>query len=58
MILEYESPQAARRPVKNITLARASPLAGRLGWDTYVQSRPQQADRCDVRYDVEAAVAA
>ncbi len=35
-----------------------SPLAGRLGWDTYVQSRPQPHDRCDVRYDIHGAMAA
>ncbi len=29
-----------------------SPLAGRLGWDTYIQSRPQNVDRCDVSYDI------
>ncbi|MEO8154047.1 MAG: type VI secretion system baseplate subunit TssG [Rhizobacter sp.] len=35
-----------------------SPFAGRLGWDTYVQTRPQHTDRCDVRYDIHAAAAA
>jgi type VI secretion system protein ImpH len=34
-----------------------SPLAGRLGWDTYLQTRTHNIDRCDVRYDVHAAVA-
>lgn len=34
-----------------------SPLAGRLGWDTYVQTRAPQADRRDVRYDIHAAAA-
>lgn len=35
-----------------------SPLAGRLGWDTYLQTHSHDIDRCDVRYDVQAAVAA
>ncbi len=35
-----------------------SPLAGRLGWDTYLQTRPEQADRCDVRYDIHGAIPA
>lgn len=34
-----------------------SPLVGRLGWDTYVQTRPTEHDRCDVRYDIHAATA-
>jgi len=29
-----------------------SPLMGRLGWDTYLQTRTHAADRCDVRYDI------
>lgn len=29
-----------------------SPLAGRLGWDTFMLTEPAQADRCDVRYDI------
>lgn len=37
--------------------SRRSPLAGRLGWDTYVQTRPPEADRRDVRYDIHAAAA-
>jgi type VI secretion system protein ImpH len=31
-------------------------LAGRLGWDTYLQTRPSPVDRRDVRYDIQAAV--
>jgi type VI secretion system protein ImpH len=34
-----------------------SPLAGRLGWDTYLQSQPAANDRCDVRYDIHGAAA-
>lgn len=34
-----------------------SPLAGRLGWDTYLQTRPSPVDRSDVRYDIHAAAA-
>jgi len=37
--------------------SKRSPFAGRLGWDTYVQTRAQHADRCDVRYDIHAATA-
>lgn len=33
------------------------PLAGRLGWDTYLQTRPSPVDRSDVRYDIHAAAA-
>ena len=58
--LEYEINLALRADaVESSALDSArSPFAGRLGWDTYVQTRPQQADRCDVRYDVHAATAA
>ncbi|MBX3618834.1 MAG: type VI secretion system baseplate subunit TssG [Rhizobacter sp.] len=35
--------------------SQRSPDLGRLGWDTYMQTRPQTLDRCDVRYDVHAA---
>jgi type VI secretion system protein ImpH len=35
-----------------------SPLAGRLGWDTYAQTRAPAEDRCDVRYDIDGAGAA
>lgn len=35
-----------------------SPLAGRLGWDTYVQTREAVNDRCDVRYDIDGGMAA
>jgi type VI secretion system protein ImpH len=37
--------------------ARA-PRVGRLGWDTYLQTRPQRSDRCDVRYDIHGAMPA
>lgn len=33
-----------------------SPTIGRLGWDTYLLTRPNDRDRCDVRYDVQCAV--
>jgi type VI secretion system protein ImpH len=38
--------------------SRRSPLSGRLGWDTYMQTRPSTEDRCDVRYDVHAMATA
>ncbi len=58
--LEYEINLSLRADaVKNSALdSNRSPLAGRLGWDTYVQTRPAENDRCDVRYDVHAAMAA
>jgi type VI secretion system protein ImpH len=58
--LEYEVNLRLRADaVKSSVLDSArSPLAGRLGWDTYVQTRPAQTDRCDVRYDIHAAMAA
>lgn len=33
-------------------------LAGCLGWNTYLQTLPSVADRCDVVYDIELAMAA
>ncbi len=31
------------------------PTLGRLGWDTFLQTRPANDDRADVRYDIHAA---
>lgn len=58
--LEYEINLTLRADaVASSSLAsNRSPSAGRLGWDTYVQTRPTQNDRCDVRYDIHAATAA
>lgn len=58
--LEYEINLALRADaVESSSLdSKRSPFAGRLGWDTYVQTKPQHADRCDVRYDIHAATAA
>ena len=58
--LEYEINLTLRADaVASSSLAsNRSPLAGRLGWDTYVQTRPTPHDRCDVRYDIHAATAA
>ena len=57
--LEYEINLSLNADaVKSSALdSNRSPFAGRLGWDTYVQTKPQQADRCDVRYDIHAAPA-
>ena len=57
--LEYEINLTLRADaVQSSALDSArSPLAGRLGWDTYMQTRPSPTDRCDVRYDVHAATA-
>lgn len=35
--------------------SRRSPQLGRLGWDTFMLSRPAASDRSDVRYDIQAA---
>ncbi|MES2887642.1 MAG: type VI secretion system baseplate subunit TssG [Pseudomonadota bacterium] len=32
-----------------------SPTMGRLGWDTYLLTGPNDQDRCDVRYDIQSA---
>lgn len=52
--LEYEVNLVLRADaVHGSTLGSGrSPLAGRLGWDTYLQTRPAEADRRDVRYDI------
>ncbi len=40
--------------VEGISLGSTrSSFAGRLGWDTYLQTRPHPQDRCDVHYDVQ-----
>lgn len=57
--LEYEINIVLRADaVQSGTLGSdRSPLAGRLGWDTYLQTRPSTVDRADVRYDIHAAAA-
>lgn len=52
--LEYEIKLVLRADaVKGSVLASSrSPLAGRLGWDTYVQTGTQSVDRSDVCYDI------
>ena len=32
-----------------------APTEARLGWDTFLQTRPANEDRADVRYDIHAA---
>jgi type VI secretion system protein ImpH len=34
---------------------RRAPTEARLGWDTFLQTRPANEDRADVRYDIHAA---
>lgn len=42
--------------IEGSSLASDRPqTAGRLGWDTYLQTRPSAVDRCDVSYDIQAA---
>jgi type VI secretion system protein ImpH len=55
--LEYEINLVLRaEAVQSSALdSKRAPFAGRLGWDTYVQTLPQQQDRTDVRYDIHAA---
>ncbi len=58
--LEYEINLTLRADAvsSSALTSNRSPLAGRLGWDTYMQTRPAENDRCDVRYDIHAATAA
>ncbi|RZI81429.1 MAG: type VI secretion system baseplate subunit TssG [Rubrivivax sp.] len=35
--------------------SRRAPTEARLGWDTFLQTRPAQADRADVCYDIQVA---
>lgn len=55
--LEYEINLVLKaEAVHSSSLGSGRPaLAGRLGWDTYLQTRPAGRDRCDVRYDIQAA---
>ena len=55
--LEYEINVCLRREeVRGVTLASSRPPGvGRLGWDTFLQTRPASHDRADVRYDIHAA---
>ena len=55
--LEYEINLVLKaEAVQSGSLASSRPvLAGRLGWDTYLQTQPANRDRCDVRYDIQAA---
>lgn len=57
--LEYEVNLTLRADaMQNSVLdSRRSSHMGRLGWDTYVQSRRAERDRVDVRYDALAAAA-
>lgn len=57
--LEYEvNLRLKADAVQGATLdSRRSSLAGRLGWDLYMQTRPAKADRCDVRYDLQPVAA-
>lgn len=55
--LEFEVRLRLRQPdVKPVCLQteRAEGL-GRLGWDTFLMTRPAHTDRDDVRYDIQAA---
>jgi type VI secretion system protein ImpH len=45
--------------VQGMTLDSQRPTtACRLGWDTYLVTRPAAHDRCDVRYDLDHAISA
>lgn len=54
--LEYEiNLQLAREDVQGCSLDSHRPgTAGRLGWDTFLQTQPANEDRADVRYDIHA----
>jgi len=55
--LEYEiNLQLRRDDVEGCKLDSQRPAtAARLGWDTFLQTKPANEDRSDVRYDIHAA---
>lgn len=55
--LEFEVRLRLRQPdVHPVALDSSRPLmSGRLGWDTFLMSRPANVDRDDVCYDIQAA---
>jgi type VI secretion system protein ImpH len=55
--LEYEiNLQLRQDDVQGCQLDSQRPATlGRLGWDTFLQTRPANDDRADVRYDIHAA---
>ncbi len=58
--LEFEiSLHLQRDAVQPVALdSGRSPLSGRLGWDTYLQTRASASDRSDVRYVIDGHAAA
>ncbi len=55
--LEYEiNLQLQQQDIQGCELgSQRAPNQFRLGWDTFLQTRPATADRADVRYDIHAA---
>lgn len=55
--LEYEiNLQLQKQDIQGCELgSQRAPTRFRLGWDTFLQTRPADADRSDVRYDIHAA---
>lgn len=55
--LEYEiNLRLQKQDVQGATLDSSRPTSAvRLGWDTFLQTRPANDDRVDVRYDIHAA---
>ncbi len=55
--LEYEvNLRLQQADVQGCSLnSRRGATLGRLGWDTFLQTRPANDDRADVRYDIHAA---
>lgn len=55
--LEYEVQLTLQRDdVRGCALdSQRETTAGRLGWDTFLQTQPANDDRADVRYDIHAA---
>ena len=55
--LEYEVNLTLQRDeVQGYTLSsHRTPHEARLGWDTFLQTRPATQDRSDVHYDIHAA---
>jgi type VI secretion system protein ImpH len=56
--LEYEiNLQLQKQDIQGCELnSQRAPISSRLGWDTFLQTRPATADRSDVRYDIHESI--
>jgi type VI secretion system protein ImpH len=54
VFLEYEIQLILRADqVQSVSLG-SDPESGRLGWDTFVTSKPEENDRTDVCYEIHS----